>query len=259
MTSPLNQLTLNQKKTWPSSGLFKSPLVVLPCLLAVVVNLSVNLSAISTHQATLTVHKTNAAANAANANSRQEAQNIALLDEVVAYMDTPEYKTRAIAREKRLRDIELELAAAKQADEKKARFTNSFNNSVVLETPPQTPLFAFGGKNAQTKVTCESTEFGFKLTLSTSATPEVFYVAKYVTGCKPGIVSSGTQIGQTVDILGWSEHSQVTGVALAEPNRAPMEAVLVQYDGKEHQAPVNEINLADTADRIKQLWQDKNP
>ncbi|MEM6254827.1 MAG: hypothetical protein AAF821_18075 [Cyanobacteria bacterium P01_D01_bin.156] len=161
--------------------------------------------------------------------------NQALLEDLLAYMNTPEYKARDAARVKRLREIELQLAAARQEEEKEARYQESFNGGITLDTPAGTPIYAFGQSHDQVEVSCKDTEFGAVATLASSATPNVFYKAQYLSSCTPGLVTPGTLLGETVSNLGWSEHSQLNGAA-QEPQQPPLEWTLTGYSG-EYQAP----------------------
>ncbi|MBE9060300.1 hypothetical protein [cf. Phormidesmis sp. LEGE 11477] len=68
------------------------------------------------------------------------------------------------------------------------------------------------------KFSCEETEFGQAATLTTSAEPSSFFVARYLSGCTPGELGAGTEIGTTLGPLGWEQHNQMNDAA-KEPIR----------------------------------------
>ena len=167
--------------------------------------------------------------------------DVGLTDAVAVEEPSMGSEAEAISREKRLRDIELQLAAARRQEEKEQRYQQSFANGVMLETAPGTPIFAFGRAGDLVKVSCEETEFGQVATLATSAEPSAFFVARYLSDCAAGELATGTEIGTTLGPLGWEQHNQVNGAA-EEPNLAFIEWALSGYTG-EYAAPTAEINL----------------
>lgn len=216
-------------------------------------NLGIHVALLAGNEPAPIVRQTDAENNLQNI---KDAENVALLKDILAYMDTPEYKARDAARVKRLREIELQLAAARQEEEKEARYQESFNNGIRLDTPVGTPIYAFGQSHDQVEVTCKDTEFGAVATLASSATPEVFYKAQYLSSCTPGLVTPGTLIGETVSNLGWSEHNQLNGAA-QEPQQPPLEWALTGYSG-EHQAPApaSQVDWGQVARDIKERFTD---
>ena len=139
------------------------------------------------------------------------------LTDAMTVESSVENEAEVAAREKRLRDIELQLAAARRQEEKEQRYQQSFAAGVRIETPPGTPVFAFGRAGDLVSVSCEETEFGQVVTLATSAEPSAFFVARYLSGCIAGELTAGTEIGTTLGPLGWEQHNQVNG-AVEEPS-----------------------------------------
>ncbi len=152
-----------------------------------------------------------------------------------------ESDSEAIAKERRLRDIELQLAAARRQEEKERRYQQSFAAGVRIETLPGTSIFAFGQAGDLVRVSCEETEFGQVATLSTSAEPSAFFVARYLSGCIAGELAAGTEIGATLGPLGWEQHNQMNGAA-EEPSPDFIEWALSGYTG-EYVAPTAESDL----------------
>lgn len=167
--------------------------------------------------------------------------DVALTDSEAVEDPSMESESEAISREKRLRDIELQLAAARRQEDKEKRYQQSFANGVMLETVPGTPVFAFGQFGDLVKVSCEETEFGQVATLATSAEPSAFFVARYLSGCAAGELAAGTEIGTTLGPLGWEQRNQVNGAA-EEPNLDFIEWALSGYTG-EYAAPAAETDL----------------
>lgn len=211
-------------------------------------NLGINAALVADAQPVTNVHQTDATTETLN------AETVALLEDVTSYLNTPEYKAQAAARDKRLRALELQLAAARQVEEKETRYQASFDGGIKLDTPTATPIYAFGQAHDQVEVRCKDTEFGAVATLASSATPDVFYKAQYLSSCTPGLVTPGTLIGETVSNLGWSEHNQLNGTA-QEPQQPPLEWALSGYSG-EHQAPapVSQVDWNKVAQDIKGLF-----
>lgn len=160
----------------------------------------------------------------------------------------------AIARERRLRDIELQLAAARRQEEKERRYQQSFASGVRIETPPGTSVFAFGQADDLVGVSCEETEFGQVATLATSAEPSVFFVTRYLSSCVAGELATGTEIGTTLGPLGWEQHNQMNGAA-EEPNPDFIEWALSGYTG-EYAAPAAEsdLHLNEITEAIKSFF-----
>ena len=152
-----------------------------------------------------------------------------------------ESDSEAIAKERRLRDIELQLAAARWQEEKEQRYQQSFAAGVTIETPSETPIFAFGQAGDLVRVSCKETEFGQVVTLSTSAVPNAFFIARYLSGCIAGELTTGTEIGTTIGPLGWEQHNQMNG-AVEEPSPDFIEWALSGYTG-EYAAPAAESDL----------------
>ena len=167
--------------------------------------------------------------------------DVGLTDAVAVEEIGTESEAEAIAREKRLRDIELQLAAARRQEEKEQRYQQSFANGVKLETAPGIPVFAFGRAGDLVRVSCEETEFGQVATLATSAEPSAFFVARYLSGCAAGELAAGTEIGTTLGPLGWEQRNQVNGAA-EEPNPDFIEWALSGYIG-EYASPAAETDL----------------
>ena len=166
-----------------------------------------------------------------------------------------ESKAEAIAREKRLRDIELQLAAAHRQEKKAQRYQQSFADGITIETSAGTSVFAFGRPSDLVSVSCEQTEFGQVATISTSAEPSVFFVARYLSGCVAGELPAGTEIGMTMGLLGWEQRSQLNGAA-EEPSEAFVEWALSGYVG-EHAAPVvrtENLRLDEVRDALKSFF-----
>jgi hypothetical protein len=185
----------------------------------------------------------------------QTDANTELLAEVVEYLDRPEVRARQNDRDKRLRDIELQLAAAHQKEAKERRYLDSQANAVVLGNGPDTSVFAFGQKADRVNVACESTEFGQVAIVSTSAAPKVFFKARYLRSCEPGQYSPGDEIGLTVAELSWSQHNQASGGAV-EPNREYLEWALSGYAG-EYAAPMAqgvELDVGAIAQNVKSFF-----
>ena len=167
--------------------------------------------------------------------------DVGLADAVAEEELGTESEAEVIAREKRLRDIELQLAAARRQEEKEQRYQQSFDNGVMIETAPGTLVFAFGQSGDLVKVSCEETEFGQVATLATSAEPSAFFVARYLSDCKSGELSAGTEIGTTLGPLGWEQRNQMNGAA-EEPSPDFIEWALSGYAG-EYAAPAAESDL----------------
>ena len=165
-----------------------------------------------------------------------------------------ESDSEAIAKERRLRNIELQLAAARRQEEKEQRYQQSFAAGVRIETPPGTSVFAFGQADDLVGVSCEETEFGQVATLSTSTEPSVFFVTRYLSSCVAGELVAGTKIGATLGPLGWEQHNQVNG-AVEEPSPDFIEWALSGYTG-EYAAPAAEddLQLDEITEAIKSFF-----
>ena len=166
-----------------------------------------------------------------------------------------ESKAEVTAREKRLRDIELQLVAAHRQEEKAQRYQQSFADGITIETSAGTSVFAFGRPSDLVSVSCEQTEFGQVATLSTSAEPSVFFVARYLSGCVAGELPAGTEIGMTMGPLGWEQRNQLNGAA-EEPSEALVEWALSGYAG-EHAAPIvrtENLRLDEMRDALKSFF-----
>lgn len=165
-----------------------------------------------------------------------------------------ESDSEAIARTRRLRDIELQLAAARRQEEKEQRYRQSFAAGVRIETPPGTSVFAFGQADDLVGVSCEETEFGQVATLATSAEPSVFFVTRYLSSCVAGELATGTEIGTTLGPLGWEQHNQMNG-AVEEPHPDFIEWALSGYTG-EYAAPAadSDLHLNEIAEAIKSFF-----
>ena len=110
-----------------------------------------------------------------------------------------------------------------------------------IETPPGTSVFAFGQAGDLVSASCEEAEFGQVATLSTSAVPNAFFVARYLSGCVAGKLAAGTEVGTTIGPLGWEQHNQING-AVEEPSPDFIEWALSGYTG-EYAAPTAESDL----------------
>lgn len=188
-----------------------------------------------------------------------DAADVALLADIKAYINTPEYIARASAREARLREIELQLAAAHRQEAQEARYAESQREGVVLAAPESTPIFAFGVDDSKVTVACSTSEFGQVAVISTSAIPNKFFKAKYLRSCTAGQYTPGDEIGRTVGELAWSEHLQATGVAV-EPSRGPVEMAMSGYRPGQYAAPTPEsevINLGAIAQEIKSIFSEE--
>ncbi len=162
--------------------------------------------------------------------------------------------SEAISRERRLRKIELQLAAARRQEEKEQRYQQSFAAGVRIETQSGTPVFAFGQAGDLVRVSCEETEFGQVATLATSAEPSVFFVTRYLSSCMAGELAAGAEIGMTLGPLGWEQRNQLNGSA-EEPSPDFIEWALSGYKG-EYAAPAAEsdLHLNEITEAIKSFF-----
>ena len=160
----------------------------------------------------------------------------------------------AISTKKRLREIELQLAAAHQQAEKEQRYQQSFAQGVRIETAPGTSVFAFGHAGDLVEVSCEETEFGQVAILATSAEPSAFFVTRYLSSCVAGELETGTEIGTTLGPLGWAQHNQMNGAA-EEPSPDFIEWALSGYTG-EYAAPTadTDFQLDEIAGAIRSFF-----
>lgn len=103
-------------------------------------------------------------------------------------------------------------------------------------------------------MSCKETEFGQVATLSTSAEPSAFFVARYLSGCRAGELTAGTEIGATLGPLGWEQHNQVNGVA-EEHSLDSIEWALSGYTG-EYAAPAaeNQFQLDEITGAVKSFF-----
>lgn len=155
-----------------------------------------------------------------------------------------------LATEQRLAEIERQLVVARELEAKEQRYERSFADSIRIETPPGTVVYALGGSQDQVSVDCESTEFGYIATLATSANPDNYYRARYLSGCTSGTVAGGTAVGETISILGWSQRSQETG-APEEPNTEAAEWALSGYTGQYAAPKPKDTDLAETLQIVR--------
>jgi hypothetical protein len=184
----------------------------------------------------------------------------ALLQDVLAYINTPEYLARDAARDQRLRAIELQLAAAHRQEAREARYEKSRQEGIVLDATAGTPIYAMGTAGDRVTVACSTSEFGQTAVVSTSAFPDRFFKAKYLQACEPGQYKPGAEIGLTVGELIWSEHSQSTGTA-SEPSRTPVEMAVTGYRPGQYAAPFPDgeaVDLKAIAQGVKNIFSGQN-